>query len=110
MKFLRWLRTYWYFPLAVAGVLVAFALFGAWRRRDMTPIRAIRAELDVATAAGEARKLEAELGAARASAEVVRKYHKSINALDQRQAKQAEALKDDPAKLAAFLVRAGSGG
>lgn len=107
--FLHWVRTYWYIPAAVAGIVLTWFLFRDRRRRG-TPIAQTLLEVKVAAAKGEARKLKAELGAERAATAVADRYHRELVSLNADQHKQAEELKDDPAKLAAFLVRAGAGG
>jgi hypothetical protein len=63
-------------------------------------IRAIKAEADV-------QKLKATLGAEQARAKVEADHAETLQKLDEKQKKQADELKQDPAKLAAFLVRAG---
>ncbi len=65
-------------------------------------IRAIQAEAEV-------KKIEAKLGHEHAVQKVEEEHAEALAALDAAQKKQAEELRADPSKLAAFLVRAGKG-
>jgi hypothetical protein len=68
----------------------------------VTEMKAVKAEANV-------QKLQAELGADHARAQVEADHAAAIAKLDADQKQQADDLKNDPAKLAAFLVRAGKG-
>lgn len=103
-----WLKPRWYLP----AMILLFALGWLWSRRNRecgTPMAQIKLELAAIDAAGAAKAKELELGALKARVWVEANYQAEKNALNAAQAKQAEELRGDPAKLAAFLVRAGSG-
>lgn len=107
-----WIQKHLKIILAVLSAF-GFVLFGVFlahkgaktievpARPDLkTEIRAIKAEADV-------KKLEAQLGAEHARAQVEAEHKETLEQLNASQKKEAEALRQDPAKLAMFLVRAG---
>jgi hypothetical protein len=106
--FWGWLKKYWAVPLIILGIIGGWLLFRK-RREKGTPIVQTKVELQAIDAAGQARLKEAELGAEKAKAWVEAQYQSELQALNQSQKEQADALRDNPAELAKFLVRAGSG-
>jgi hypothetical protein len=106
--FWTWTKQNWKIPVIIVGIILGWLLFRS-RREKGTPLAQTKVELQALEAAGQARAKEAELGAAQARAWVEVRYQVELKALDNKKAAQAKELRDDPAKLAAFLVRAGSG-
>ena len=104
--FWTWIKPRWYIPLFVLGVILGWVLFGKRRERG-TPLAQTKVELQAIEAAGQVKNKVAELGAEKAKAWVEANYQAQLTALDTKQKAQAEELKNDPPKLAAFLVRAG---
>lgn len=105
-RVLLWLWDRWYLIALVVGAVFAFV----WLRgRSLSDLLAkLDLESKVLAAKGEARKAEVKVGAAQAKAEVEQKYKNELVRLSDEEKAEAERLKDDPAKLAEFLVRAGS--
>lgn len=105
LKFLSWVRHYWYIPFVVLGAALGYAFLG---RRRVTPIAQTKAELEAIKLATNAAKIERLLGAEEARDVVEHEYRETLQKLDEQQKKKAKELRDDPAKLAKFLVRAGN--
>lgn len=107
MRVLNWLRTYWYVPLTIAGLVLLWLLT---RDRGSSAALAgqLKAEIDAARASAETRKVQAELGAEKAREHVEHTYQEQLQQLSDEQAAQAKELEDDPAALSRFLVRAGA--
>lgn len=106
--FWEWLKRYWKIPLFILAVVLGWLLFRRSRVKG-TPLKQTQVELEALEAEGRVRAKEAELGAAKAREWVEANYQAEKAALNDAQLKQAEELRNDPAKLAAFLVRTGSG-
>lgn len=106
--FWTWLKANWKIPLILLGLIIGWLLFRRYRERG-TPLKQTKVEIQAIEAAGLAQAKEAELGAAQAKAWVEANYQAQLNALNDAQKEQARELQDNPSKLAAFLVRAGSG-
>lgn len=66
-----------------------------------------RAELDAIKAETKTKRLEALIGAEKARQAVEYEYRYTMRELDEAKKKKAKELRNDPAKLAKFLVRAG---
>lgn len=103
LKFIGWVRRYWYIPLVLFVGVLGFVL---GRRRE-SPVERTRAELKAIDAATETKKLEALVGAEKARQAVEYEYRHTMRELDEKQKEKAKELRNDPAKLAKFLVRAG---
>ena len=108
MKAIRWLRKYWYVPLFVVGLVLGAVMAVLLRRPPKNVVRETRLELEAIDAGTEAKKLTAELGAAKAKDEVRKRYAKKYLELDIAEKEKARQLEAYPAALASFLVRAGS--
>jgi ABC-type transport system involved in cytochrome bd biosynthesis fused ATPase/permease subunit len=104
----EWLKGHWYVPFFCLSMILGWLIFRKSRDRG-TPIAQTRTELKAIEAESNARKAIAELGAAQARALVEANYQAELQKLTDIQKKEVEVLRDDPAKLAAYLVRAGSG-
>jgi hypothetical protein len=102
----RWLADHWYIPLFVAGVVLGFVLSGKPGRPK--PGARTKVELDAIKAKADARKLAAERGHTAAKLEVTARYALRKAQLTEEQQREAEALREDPPALAAYLVRAGA--
>lgn len=100
----KWLKTYWYIPVLFLVTGVVWFLF---RKPGTVPWTQTQAELEAITAGVRAQEMELAVGTEKAKVAVDEKYQVEREKLDEKQKKQAEELKDDPAKLAKFLVRAG---
>jgi hypothetical protein len=103
MRVVRWLLAHWYVPFVFLAALAGFLI--SWKRG--TPLQATKRELEAIRAGADARRVEAALGAERARRHVEKAHVEALMLLDESQAQQAEGLRDDPAALAKFLVRAG---
>lgn len=101
----KWLKKYWYIPAFVVVSMIIWALF---RRKD-PPFAQTVAEIRAIQAEAETEKLRQIVGTTKAKELIEEKYEKDIQALDEKQKKQAVELRNDPAKLAKFLVRASGG-
>lgn len=101
-----WLKEHWYVPLFAAGAVLGFAVSASTRKKG-PPKAQVKAELEVIKAGAKAKKLEAELGAAKATAEVEAEYHAEKERLGAAERAEAEKLRENPRDLARFLVRAG---
>ena len=66
-----------------------------------------RAELQAIQAETETKKLEALVGAEKARQAVEFEYRHTMRELDEKKKAKAKELRNDPAKLAKYLVRAG---
>jgi len=105
-NFWNWLKLHWKIPFLFLSIILAWLLFRKYRKQ--TPIKQTKIELQAIEAAGQARAKELEVGAAQAKAWVELNYFAQLNALTQEQKEQADELRNNPAKLAAFLVRIAS--
>lgn len=105
MKVLRFIGRYWYIPFLILGAILAWIVF---RDRNRTPIAATKRELKAIDAGRRAKEMEARYGTEAAKAKVKSEYQAALAALDGKKAAKAKELENDPAKLARFLVRAGS--
>jgi len=103
----RWCVDHWYVPLFVVGVVLGFILSGKLRSRG-GPTERTKVELEAIKAKADARKLAADRGHSAAKAEVTARYVRRREQLNEEQRKEAEALREDPQALAAYLVRAGA--
>lgn len=102
-KFIQFLADYWYVPLFILLVILGWVLF----RRKGTPVAQTKAELAAIEAGRVAREIQAREGVEAAKRHLVDQYTAELAALDEKQQEKARELRDDPAKLARFLVRAG---
>ena len=107
-----WIKTHLKIILAVLGGL-SLILVGFLLNRKGAPVIQppalpdIKNEIRAINAEAKAAKMVADLGAARAIAHVEEEHRASLQKLDDVQKQQAEQLRGDPAKLAAWLVRVG---
>lgn len=99
---LHFLADYWYIPALIAGVVLVWILTAGKRA---PPIGTITRELDAINAKRDARNMQAELGAAAATAKVKAKYAEKWKTLDAEAKAKVEELEDDPVALAVFLER-----
>lgn len=104
---LKWLAAHWKLPVSAA---LAVASYGIVRRRHPQSQTNLDARLDAISEKVRINKIAFEQGAAAAKAEVDGTYAKQLAALTAEQSEQATKLYDDPAALAAYLVRVGGGG
>jgi len=96
--------------VTILAVLGAIALaIAAWMigQRGLDPMKAVQLELDVLDAKTKAKRLLLNKNASDARRDIEREHKATIEAFNEDQKKQAEALADDPVALSAFLVRAG---
>jgi hypothetical protein len=105
-KILLWIAERWYLVvLAVGGIFLVVWLRG----RSLGDLLAkMSLELKVIEARGVVRKAQATTDAIQAKAAVEQRYRTELSRLSDEQKAEAEGLKDDPVKMAEFLVRAGS--
>lgn len=99
-----WLKKYWYIPVFVIVSIIVWLFF----RRSGMPLEQVLTEIKAIQAKADVDKMKAEIGTEQAKVKVTEQYHEELKALDEKQAKQAKEFENDPAKLAKFLVRAGS--
>jgi hypothetical protein len=104
MTTLRWLLQHWWVPLTVAGAVLVWVLTKG--RQGKSPALALMQELDAANAAADAKKLHAQVGYKQAVKQIEEAHAETLEALDDKQRVQASQLKDDPAALSKFLIRA----
>lgn len=108
MKALRWLRDHWYIVVLVLIAMVGFVIAA----HDPLARRLKRVwldrELEVVKAKAKARRQAAEQGAEAAAQQVKEDYRDAYQRLEEEQKAEAETLEQDPAALAAYLVRAGA--
>ena len=102
---LKWLKDFWYIPVFFVVSIILWIVF----RRRGNPLGQTLAELQAIEAARDIKEYKAIAGAEAAKMRVERRYHVELLALNEKQEKQAEKLRDDPAALAKFIVRASSG-
>ena len=105
MKFLRFIKDFWYIPFFILALILGWVLF---RGRRGTPLAQTKAELEAIEAGRLAREMQARLGAEAARKNLEVQYSQQLKALDDEQAAKAAKLRDNPQALARFLVRAGS--
>ena len=89
-------------------LLIAAAFGISFLPRLKAPRRALKTELDAIDAEEEAEMLEAELGRDKALAAIETNHREAVDALTEKQKKQAEKLRADPRALSRFLVFAGA--
>lgn len=99
---MKWLK-YWYVPV----ILVLGVLLWIVSRGRVNPMEHTETELEAIKAGAEVKRIQTKLGAEQARQHVEDKYRKQLEALNEKQKAQAEELRNDPVKLAKFLVRAG---
>lgn len=97
-----WLKDYWYIPLLIVGSILLWVIF---RKKRVTPIQQTLTELQAIKAGRAAATAQELAGAELAKRYVEQEYATEIKHLDEKQAEQAKELRDDPVKLARFLVR-----
>lgn len=100
---MRWVLERWYIPLLAIAALVGIVLF---RGRGGITFATLKRELAAIKEAAKVRQLLAKLGTEKARAEVERQHAEAIETLDADQKLEAARLREDPARLAKFLVRA----
>ncbi|HSC15012.1 MAG TPA: hypothetical protein VLI71_07835 [Gammaproteobacteria bacterium] len=103
------MRRAWWWIAAIGSVLAACLLWSLGRRRGPSPSQVVKDEIRAIEAAKTAAASQAKIGADRAKAAVEEAHKTELAALDGRQKAQADALADDPAALARYLVRVGRG-
>jgi len=103
LKILNWIRHYWYVPFLAAGTVLSYVFL---MRRRATPLAQTKAELEAIKMAANVAKIKKLLGAENAREVVENEYRETMRNLDKQQKKKAKELRNDPAKLAKFLVRA----
>lgn len=104
---LRWLRSYWYIPLFIAGAIIGWLLFSKIRGWG-NPLAQTMTELEAIRSGAKVRRIEAELGNKQALKHVEDAYKADLSKLDEEQTKEAEKLREDPEALTRFLVRTSS--
>jgi len=104
MRVWRWVKTYWYVPATILGILLVEI---CWPR-GRSLARRIKAEIEAADAGARAKRWEAKWGADRARTRVEEVYHDELEKLETDQRHEAAELRGNPVALAKFLVRAGS--
>lgn len=102
---MRWLARRWRLALlclvAIGGAVLYVVTRGAINPRDW-----FDTEIDAIDVNEKLRNLEIKHGLAAAQAESERRYLDRKEELTERQRRKADALRNDPAALGAFLVRA----
>jgi len=104
-KALHFLVDYWYIPVLILGLVLAWIVF---RGKRWPIVDTIMHEFAAIRAGAKARDDEARLGHEKAKANVKSERAAEIGKLNEDQRKKAKELEDDPVALARFLVRAGS--
>ena len=99
-----WIKKYWYIPLFILVTIAGWIFFS----RKGTPFKQTVAEVKAIQAEANVKKLKEMLGTEKAKIVVTENYKTELEQLDEKQKEQANELKDDPAKLAKFLVRSSS--
>ena len=100
---MSWILEYWWILLgALAGVGI---WIGIRRKRGKDPDEFAQKEIEVADATAKAQKLEAELGAEKATAKIKEEYKEQREKLDEKETEQVELLAEDPVALARYLER-----
>lgn len=92
-------------PLFILWTILLWVIF---RDKKGTPIEQTKRELDAIEAGRKSQEMEARYGTEVAKASLKRHYREELAALEGKQAAKAKELEKNPAKLARFLVRAGS--
>lgn len=107
------LKKYWRLIALVAG-FISLTLIGLIARSkgfklpfEIPPPPDLKTEMRAIKAEAEVEKVKAKMGHSEALAKVAEEHKAALLQLDEAQATQARELQKDPAKLAAFLVRAG---
>lgn len=97
MKYLKYI-------LIGLGALVALAVLIASAGKVKLPVLDVKTSFKKVDAEATAKKLEKELGKAKAVAEIEKKYAAEVAALDKEEALEYQKLKTDPVKLAKLLA------
>lgn len=105
-KIWRWIRSYWYIPLFVLGLILGWVIF----RKRGGLVEQAKTEVRAAEAAQNTKEIEAVHGYHGALADVNRRYRRLREKLTVEQEARAEELENEPQKLAKFLVRAAGRG
>lgn len=105
MKYLLWLKTYWYIPLLLIVAVFGYVWLRGRRVPAYTPMDRIKKELEAIQAAKEAREMRIQLGTEQALQHVKDKYQAKREALDAKQEAKAKTLEQDPVALAKYLER-----
>ena len=89
--------------LAIASIAI-WSVFKGFQ--GPLPDEIIRKELRALKAEGQVKKLQAEANKEEALNQVKQDYASELQQLDEKQAKKAKELEDDPSKLAKFAIKA----
>lgn len=101
-KVWAWARDHaWIFAIVAVGILLLILSRGKFDFKKF-----YGKEKEVIDAKAEARKVQAELGAAKAAEKIKEEHKETIKKLDDAQAKRAKELENDPEKLVEALLRA----
>jgi hypothetical protein len=101
---MKWYHWIWV-PLVAVASFLTYALTrakGGFSDTLATEVNAINAKAD-------AKKLVTEQGADIARAKILTEHTETVNRLSEKQKAEADRLRSDPAGLAVFLTRIGSG-
>ena len=108
MKFIQFIKDYWYLPLFAAGVVAAWALWTYWSGGPvLPPLDKIYKEVSAIKAQRLTRETVIIQGTVEAKHQLRGKYAETIRRLDAEQNLKVKELEDDPVALAKFLDRLG---
>ena len=97
---IRWVKKWGWLALVAAGAVLGAVLLPRWN-----PWEKIAAETRAIDAEERARLIEADAGRAAAIRAVKDEYRSTLEKLEGKQKRDAEALSRDPARLARLLNR-----
>ena len=97
----------WWLMAAGAVALALLAWF--FGQRGVNPMKAVRLALDITDAKTKAQKLAVNQGVSEARRMIEAEHKDTIERMNSEQKERAALLADDPAALAALLVKFGQG-
>ena len=105
MKFIRWVRDYWYVPLIVIGGIFAIVWLRGRGKDAASIVSRVTKEVAAIASKREARDMKIQLGHEQAKQHVMDKYREKRKGLDAKQEARVKELEDDPEALALALER-----
>lgn len=101
------IKKYWALGLALLGGIALYLISAKFRQSGGTPKRQIDLELKAIDREIEVRQIEAKIGTEATKRAIKDEYQAKKAKLTEKQIKQAQKFKHDPAALAAWLVKVG---
>lgn len=105
MKFLRWIKDYWYIPLLGLGAIVVCLFLFLKPSMAKNVLERVRRELAAIQSSRDARDTVIREGHEEALKQVKEKYKAKFEALDAKEKARAIELEHDPVQLAKVLER-----